>query len=134
MQHHQYQDAPRSGASHIQNLQDKVPTFKNKKPEEFLHKMKYFKTITDGTRTMSAAGKPQFLCTMLRGKSPIKIGILASQVGSTTNGRIKLFKESLIVYFPPINSLNNKKHSMIRAIPNLDISNSRYFRTMNGTE
>ena len=90
----------------------KSQTFKNGKPEEFLQMMKDFKTATDGTGTTYATRKIQFLCTMFHGGDLIEYGVLASQFGSTTNGHLKLTKDGLIGYFPPLNALNKQKRAM----------------------
>ena len=67
-------------------------TFENGKPEEFLQGIKDFKTETDWTGTTSTARKIQFLRAMLCGEDLREFYILASQVGSTTNGHLKLIK------------------------------------------
>ena len=74
----------------------KSQTFENVKPEEFLHMMKDFKKATDRMGTTSATGKIQLLCTILRREALQELYILAIQVGSTTNGNIKLIKEDLL--------------------------------------
>ena len=58
--------------------------------------MKYFKTTTDGTGTTYATVKIQFLRIMLYYDAPRELDVLASQVGSTTNGHIKLIKDGLL--------------------------------------
>ena len=78
--------------------------------------MKDFKTATGGTGTTSATRKIQFLCTMLRREALREFNVLSSQVGSTTNGNIKLIKEGLIGYFSPINEINNHKCAMRHAM------------------
>ena len=80
--------------------------------------MKYFKTATDGMGTTSAPGNIQFLRTMLRMCALKEFDVIASQVGSTTNGHLKHIKEGLISYFPtpPLNSLNKYKCTIRRAM------------------
>ena len=55
--------------------------------------IKDFNTATDGMGTTSATGEIQFLRTMLRGEALIEFNILEIQVGSTTNGHLKLIRE-----------------------------------------
>ena len=78
--------------------------------------MKYFKTATDGTETTSTTRKIQFLLTMLCGEALREFDVLKSKFGSTTNVHIKLIKEGLLGYPPPINALNKQKRAMRRAI------------------
>ena len=86
----------------------KFPTFKNGKPEYFLQMMKDFKTATDGTGTMSATVKTNFLRTMLRGEALREFNALAYQVGSTTKDHLKLIKEVLHRYFFPSTYLTSR--------------------------
>ena len=74
--------------------------------------MNDLKTATDGTGTTSATRKIHFLRTMLRGEALREFDVLAGQVGSMTNGHIKLIKEGLIGYFPPINTLTKQKRAI----------------------
>ena len=61
--------------------------------------MKDFKTATDVTETKSSTLKIQLLHTMLHENSLRELFVLASQVGITTNGRLKLIDEDLLGYF-----------------------------------
>ena len=49
---------------------------------------------------------------MLRGEALIEFYVLSGQVGSTTNGNLKLIKEGLLGSFLPINALNKQKRAM----------------------
>ena len=89
--------------------------------------MKDFNTATDGTGTTSTNRKIQFLLTMLRGEALREFDALKSKFGSTTNVHIKLIKEGLLGYSPPINALNKQKRAMRRAIQkNWDILLNRF--------
>ena len=66
MQHHQDQDAPRSGVSLILDLQTKSTHVLKFQTIGVPKMMKYFKTATDGMGTTSAPGNIQFLRTMFR--------------------------------------------------------------------
>ena len=79
--------------------------------------MKDFDNATDGTGTTSATRKVHLLLTILCGEVLREFGVLASQVGSTANDHIKLIKDILLGYFPPINALNKQKRAMRRAMP-----------------
>ena len=68
--------------------------------------IKDFKTATDGTGTTSSTKTIHFLRTMLFREDLQEFDALAVQVVSTTNRHIKLIKKCLLVYFPPINTLN----------------------------
>ena len=94
----------------------KFQTFENGKPEEFLQIMKELDTTTDGKGTTPATGKIKFLHTMLQGEALREFDVIASQVGSTTNGHLKLIKECLISYFACINELNKQKCTMRHAM------------------
>ena len=105
---------PASAASETYKL--KLQMFENGKPEEFLQMMKYFKTGTDVIETTYSPGNIQFLRTMLRREDLREFDVIASKVGSTTNGHLKHIKEGLLSYFFPINPLNKKKRAMGRAM------------------
>ena len=79
--------------------------------------MKDFDNATDGTGTTSATRKVHLLLTILCGEVIREFGVLASQVGSTANNHLKLLKEILLGYFPPINALNKQKRAMRSAMP-----------------
>ena len=74
--------------------------------------IKDFKPATDGTVTMSATVKIQFVHTMLCREAIREFDILVGQVRITTNGNLNLIKESLLRYFLPINALNKPKRAM----------------------
>ena len=78
--------------------------------------MRDFKAANDGTGTISSTVKTHFLRTMLHGEALIELYVLTGQVGSTTNGHVKLIKESLLRYFPPMDALTNQKRARRRAI------------------
>ena len=90
---------PASATSETYEL--KIKTFENGKPEELIQMMKDFNTATDRTGTTSDNGKIQFLRTMLRGEALREFDVITSQVGSTTNGYIKLIKEVANLLSPP---------------------------------
>ena len=97
---------PASATSEIYNL--KFATFENGKLKKILQMMKDFKTATDGTGTMSATVKTNFLRTMLRGEALREFNALAYQVGSTTKDHLKLIKEVLHRYFSPSTYLTSR--------------------------
>ena len=78
--------------------------------------MKYSKTASEWTGTISAYKKTCFICTMLRGEALREFDVLAGQVGSMTNGHLKLIKEGLLRYFPPINALTKQECVMRHAM------------------
>ena len=103
MQHHQDQDAPRSGVRRILDLRTKSKHVWKCQNRGVPKMMKYFKTATDGMGTTSAPGNIQFLRTMLRMCALKEFDCIAIQFGSTTNGHLKHIKEGLISY-PPLPS------------------------------
>ena len=69
--------------------------------------MKDFNTTTDRTCTTPA---------MLCGEALRQFEVLAGQVGSTTNGNLKLTKEGLLRYFLPFITVNKQTHAMRHAM------------------
>ena len=61
--------------------------------------MKNFKNTIDGTVTMSASIKINFVRTMLHGEVLRELDGLASQVLGTTNDHPNFIKEGLLRYF-----------------------------------
>ena len=62
--------------------------------------MKKFKTLIDGTGTMHAPRRINYLRNMLCGEDLGEFDELASQVSGTKNAHLKFIKEVLIGYFP----------------------------------
>ena len=100
---------PESSTSETYELKD--PTFENDKPEEFLYIMKDSKTATDRTGTTFTTRKIQFLHTILRGESLREFDVLERQVGSKTNGNLKLIKEGLLGYFTPPSTYSTSRNA-----------------------
>ena len=75
-----------------------------------------FKTATDRTGTTSATINIQFLRTILRGEALREFNAITNQVDNTTNGHLKLIKESSLSYFIPLNAPNKQKLAMIRTM------------------
>ena len=53
---------------------------------------------------------------MIRGEALSKLDVITSQVGSTTNRHLIHIKGGLLIYFPPLNALNNQKRAMRRVM------------------
>ena len=78
--------------------------------------MKNFKRAVEETGTTTAAGKMHYLHTLLHGEAIWEFYELASHNSGTNNSRLKLIREGLLGYFPPINALSKKKRVMRCAV------------------
>ena len=79
----------------------KIATFENGQAEEFLALMKNFKTALDGKGTTSAAGKINYLRTILRGEALQEVDKTATQNTRENNEHLKFIQEGLLGYYPP---------------------------------
>ena len=68
--------------------------------------MKNFKTAIEGTGTMYAPGRINYLRTMLGGEYLQEIYELLSLVSGTTNACLKFIKKVLLGYLPSFNALS----------------------------
>ena len=94
----------------------KIVTFKHGQPEDLLQLMKNFKRAFDGTDTKTAAGKINYLCTLLRGEALQEFDKLSSKNAGTKRTHLKFIQEGLLSYFFPINALSKHKCAMRRAM------------------
>ena len=92
----------------------KIATFEIGQPEEFLALIKNFKTAIDGTGTMLAAVRMNYLLNLLRGEELLYFDKLASQNTGTNNAHLKFIQEGLLGFF--INALSKQKRVMRRAM------------------
>ena len=78
----------------------KIAIFEHGQPEEFLALMKNLKTAVDSTGTTSAAGKINYLRTLLRGGALRDFDKLEIHNNGTSNAHLKFTQEGLLRYFP----------------------------------
>ena len=78
--------------------------------------MKNFNTTIDRTGPTLAAGKINYLRTLLRGEALLEFEELASHNTGTNNSHLKFIQESLLGCFPPVNNISKQKRLMRRAM------------------
>ena len=86
-------------AQNSETYELKIVTFEHGQPEEFLQLMKNFKRAVDGTGNTTAAGKINYLHTLLNGGSLRAFDELASPNAGTKNAHLKFIQEGLLGYF-----------------------------------
>ena len=78
--------------------------------------MNNFKTAVDGSGTMSATGKINYLRTLIHGEEIQEFDELTSQNTGTSNAHLNFIKEGLLGHFFQINALSKQKRAMHRAM------------------
>ena len=94
----------------------KIVTFEHCQPEEFLQLMNNLKRAVHRTGNKTAAGKINYIRTLLHGKSLWEFDELASQNAGTKNSHLKFIQEGLLRYYFPINALSKQNRAMGSAI------------------
>ena len=112
MKHHKDQDAPRSGVNRIQYLWTKNPNIWKWQTRIVSTDYEILQDRNWRNENHFRCWKNQFLRTMLCWEALREFNVITSQVGSTTNGYLKLIKEGFLSYFSTINVLNNQKCAM----------------------